>query len=184
MIHPIVLYNNLTLRNSSHPIDLETADGAEVREMIDDMFETMHRAKGIGLSAIQIGVPVRAFVIEAHLTEGPEEDQFDIRETFINPTIMESSNETIYLTEGCLSIPKVAALVERPKSITVKYFNYKLEEVTEEFSGFKSRIIQHEFDHLNGVLFIDNLENMWKMMLEDQLSQIADGTNKPAYLHK
>jgi len=184
MIHPIVLYNARILKDKSQTIDLKTANPAEVREMIDDMFETMHRASGIGLSSIQIGVPARAFVIEAHHKDGPPDEQFDLRETFINPVILEENNETVFLTEGCLSLPNIAALIERPKSIKIQYYNYDLKKIVKDYDGLAARIILHEFDHLNGVLFTDKLETMWKMMLEEPLRKIAEKEVRPDYQHK
>lgn len=180
MIHPIVLYDSNTLRQMSAPINIETVNRADTRELIDDMFETMHRANGIGLSAIQIGIPHRIFIAEAHL----EEEDFDLRETFINPRIISESNETMHYTEGCLSIPSVAAGVTRPENIEIEYYNYNFEKVTKKFDKFACRIIQHEMDHLNGVLFIDNLKHMYKTMIADSLEDIKNGNKKPNYLFK
>lgn len=177
MIYPILLYGHKALHQKSNPIDLKSASKKEVQGMLDDMFETMHRAGGIGLAAIQIGVLARAFVVEAHL----EDEDYHFRESFINPVIKSTSNKTVYLTEGCLSLPGLSCLVERPESIEIEYYNYDLKKVKKKYDGISARIIQHEFDHLNGVLYTDNLETMWKTMLEPGMDKIKERKVKPNY---
>jgi peptide deformylase len=170
MIHPIFLYGDPVLQAKSNNIDLISAAPDEIKELVDDMFETMHRANGIGLAAPQIGVMTRLFVVEAH----DKVEKFDIRETFINPLITKFSDKTCHMTEGCLSIPDVPALVQRPESISITYYNYELEKVVKEYDGMAARIIQHEYDHLNGVLFIDNLPQMWNVIIQPALEKITN----------
>ena len=175
MILPIKIYGNSILRKVSVPI---TEKYPNLNQLIDDMFETMHKAKGVGLAAIQIGLPVRIFVIEATDVE----TQFYFKGVFINPNIIKFGDEKKHFPEGCLSIPKISGVVERPDTILIEYFNQKWEKKTEEFEGWKSRMIQHEYEHLQGELYTDNLSTMWKSMLTPALDMIKNGKIQGDYL--
>ena len=176
MIKSIVLYDNQVLRKQSRDIDvpetLKQGKQGEVKKLVDDLFETMYRADGIGLAAIQAGIDLRVFVAGI-------EDRF--RDAFINPRILESGKKTVHYTEGCLSIPRVNALVERPDTIVLEYYDEQLQRQEKEFSGMESRVIQHELDHLDGVLFIDHLDKMWEVMMADQLKAVKEGKVVPNY---
>ena len=175
MIYPILTYGNKTLRQISSPI---TQRYPQLNILLNDMFETMHKAKGIGLSAIQIGLPLRLFIIEAKF------EDIHFKEIFINPIIIKEFGNTVDHPEGCLSIPSLTATVSRPENISIEYFNKKWEKQTKEYSGWISRIIQHEYDHLDGKLYIDNLKPMWSSILEVPLKIIEDERMPIKYLTK
>jgi len=175
MIHPILLYGDPVLEQTSGDIP---KNFPELLELVDDMYETMHKANGVGLSAIQIGIPYRIFVIEAHL------DDFNFRDIFINPYIKREWGDKVKHAEGCLSVPQLTALVERQESIELEYYDLKWEKHVKTFSGFEARIIQHEYDHLQGKLYIDRLDKMWRAALETPLQLIKDREIEIPYLWK
>jgi peptide deformylase len=127
----------------------------EHRQLMDDMLETMYDAPGIGLAAIQVGVPLRIIVMDLAQKDEPPAPRF-----FVNPEILEKSTETAPYEEGCLSVPDIYDDVERPSRVTLKYLNYQGEEVVEQAEGLFAVCIQHEMDHLEGVLFIDHLSRL------------------------
>jgi peptide deformylase len=169
MIRPIVLYGDPVLEQISAEVGSQYSK-PDIQLLIDDLFETMHRAKGIGLSAVQIGVPLRIFVIEAHL---PEEN-FHLRGAFINPRILKEFGELVKHPEGCLSVPGLAGLVERPESIEMEYLDEEWNPHTKIFSGYAARVIQHEYDHLKGKMYIEYLDQMWLKTMEESLRLIKD----------
>ena len=175
MIRPILLYGDPALRTVSMEIDKDSK--LDVEKLISDMFETMHRANGIGLSAIQIGVPLRLFVAEAHLPE----EEFHFRGVFINPKITREFGMDIKHPEGCLSVPGLTAMVERKDGIEMEWYDEKWEYHKQEFRYFASRIIQHEYDHLEGKIFTDRVSPLKKMILKRKLVDIASGKVKPDY---
>ncbi len=181
MIQPIILYGDPLLRVKSK--DIERYSRFNLKQFIDDMFETMHKANGIGLSAIQIGVPLNIFVIEINYDD-IEEDDSHFKKVFINPNIKEFSGEKIKLSEGCLSIPQISAQVERYDKIKIEWFDENWDKHEEEFSGLNSRAIQHEYDHLQGKLFIDKLDTMWEKVLEEPIDLIKNRKIQVPYLIK
>lgn len=174
MIKPIYLCNNPRLREASLPVRTNTP----IKSLIEDLFETMHKARGVGLSAIQIGIPLRAFVIEVHT----EEENY--RGAFINPILHPIHSERSKRPEGCLSIPNAVAPVDRPDDIELEWKDEKWIHHRKKFSGVVSRIIQHEMDHLDGVLFIDHLDFMWKELLSPFLERIELNSAETFYLSK
>lgn len=178
MIQPIVLYGDPTLNQPSAPVDKKM--GGALKSMIEDMFETMHKANGAGLSAIQIGVPLRLFVIDAHL----EEEDFHFRGVFINPKIIKEWGDPVKHPEGCLSIPGMAGMVERPSNIEIEWYDEDWKYQKEEFSGFRARVIQHEYDHLQGTIYIEKLDKMWLKAMEPSLQIIRNGEMEVPYLCK
>jgi peptide deformylase len=176
MIRPIILYGDSSLTVESTEIKKDS----EVQALISDLFETMHKANGIGLAAVQIGIPLNIFVIEAHL----EKENFHFREVFINPHIIRKFGNLVKHPEGCLSIPQIAALVERPSSIEIEWWNEKWEYQKQVFDNFAARIIQHEYDHLSGELFVDKLDKMWREMISISLALIEERNMEIPYLYK
>ena len=156
-IRPIVEVPDPRLREISKPV--ETVD-ADVRALVADMFETMYAAPGIGLAAIQVGVPQRILVID--LQEPEEEGGEPIKDprVFINPEILEHSVHEVPYTEGCLSVPEQYAEVMRPERIRARWQDSRGETYEEEVDGLLAVCLQHEMDHLNGVLFIDHLSRL------------------------
>lgn len=149
---PILTAPDPRLKKKSKPVDQVDA---EVRQLMDDMLETMYDAPGIGLAAIQIGVPLRIIVMD--LTREGEEKQ---PRYFVNPEILWASEETQPYEEGCLSVPDFYDEVERPARVKLRYLSYKGEQIEEDAEGLFAVCIQHEMDHLEGVLFIDHLSRL------------------------
>lgn len=175
MIYPIKLYGDPILRRESMPI---SKDYPNLPVLINDMYETMHKAGGIGLSAIQIGIPIQLFVIEARL----DSENFYFKETFINPVIDKEYGLKEVHSEGCLSIPGLTGMIERHTDIRVTYYDRDWKKKSVIFNGYKARIIQHEYDHLQGKLYPDHLSKMWRDMLEIPLETIAERKIETFYL--
>ncbi len=176
MIYPIVVYGDPVLKKRAR--DLEKGE-IDIQEFIDDMYETMEAAKGIGLAAPQIGKSIRVFIVDGRPLE--EEGMEDFRKVFINPQIIEETGDMWAFEEGCLSIPNIREDVRRNEELTIRYFDENWVEHTETYDGMKARIIQHEYDHLEGVLFTDYLSPLKKRMLKGKLQNITKGKMKVDY---
>ena len=151
-LRDIITLPDKRLRLVSEPVS--TVDG-ELRRLIDDMFETMYEAPGIGLAAIQVGVPKRIVTLDLAKKDEPKEPR-----VIINPQLLWSSEERAVYEEGCLSIPEYYEEVERPAAVKVRYLDIELKPVEVEADGLLATCLQHEIDHLNGVLFIDYLSKL------------------------
>jgi peptide deformylase len=151
-IRPILTVPDPVLKQRSEPV--ERVDD-ELRALMDDMLETMYDAPGIGLAAIQIGVPKRIIVMDLARPEEDKQPRY-----FVNPEILWRSEETAPYEEGCLSVPEIYDEVERPARVRLRYMNYQGETVEEDADGLYAVCIQHEMDHLEGVLFIDHLSRL------------------------
>ncbi len=171
MIYPIVAYGNPILKKEA----LDIPEGENIQELIDSMFATMDRANGVGLAAPQINQGIRLFVIDSSLMLGEDDEEKGIRRAFINPIILDEYGDDYGFEEGCLSIPDVRAEIIRPEKLTIEYYdeNWNLKE--EEFSGMTARVIQHEYDHLEGILFIDYLNGLKKRLIKSKLIDISKG---------
>ena len=180
MILPIVAYGDPILKMVAEEIP---ENSLELTQLIADMFETMYLAKGVGLAAPQIGQSIRLFIVDGAPfadEEGEEPDPKAVgiesfKKVFINPIIEEQSGEVWAFQEGCLSIPKIRENVHRKETILVSYFDENWLFHEERFDGYAARIIQHEYDHLEGVLFIDKLAPLKKKLLAKRLGNIALG---------
>lgn len=176
MIYPIVVYGDPVLKKRGADIVQGEID---VKQLSEDMFETMESAHGIGLAAPQIGKSIRMFVVDGSPLE--EEDMADFRKVFINPEIIEEAGDEWAFEEGCLSIPNIREDVSRQEEITIRYFDENWVEHEDTFDGMKARIIQHEYDHIEGVLFTDYLSPLKKRMLKGKLQNITKGKMKVDY---
>lgn len=176
MIYPIVAYGHPVLKKKARDIE---GDSEELHQLIADMFETMYNANGIGLAAPQIGKDIRLFVTDGSPLE--DESMKDFKKVFINPEIIEEDGDDWPYEEGCLSIPGVHEEILRAEELTIRYFDEKWQEKTERFSGMKARIIQHEYDHIEGVLFIDHLSGFKKRLLKSRLTNISKGAVSVSY---
>lgn len=178
MILPVVVYGHPVLRKMSDEIE-EDYEGLE--KLIEDMWQTMYESDGIGLAAPQIGKNIRLIVIDAN----PLSDEFPELEGFkrvmINPIIMDHGTDQCFESEGCLSLPGIREEVKRPKKITVEYENENFELLTEELDGFAARVVQHEYDHIEGKLFIDYLSPLKKRLLKGKLNDISKGKVDVSY---
>lgn len=181
MIYPIVVYGSPLLRRVSKEIE---KDDPNLPKLIEDMFETMYVSDGIGLAAPQIGKSLRIFVIDgtAMVEDDPALEGF--KKVFINPEIIEESGDKWTFTEGCLSLPNIREDVIRHEHIRIKYFDEDFIEHDEEFDGIKARIMQHEYDHLEGVLFVDKVAPLKRKVLKGRLNDIAKGKSNAAYKTK
>jgi len=176
-ILPIVTYNDPVLRKKT---ELIKDNSESVSELIDDMIETMYNSDGVGLAAPQIGKSLRLFVMDGDPVLEEEEEKHGIL-VFINPEIVDKKGKKIPMDEGCLSIPDVREKVIRPETIVIKYKDRDFKDQEKEFSGWMSRIIQHEFDHLEGILFIDYLSSFRKRMIKSDLAEIETGEIEVEY---
>lgn len=181
MVYPIVMYGDPVLRQRAKEIPA----GTDLTVLIQDMFETMHAAQGIGLAAPQIGKAVRLFIVDGTaLTDEDEEggeNMEGFKKAFINPVLVEELGAPWELEEGCLSIPNIREKVSRKAKLKIKYYDehWKLQE--EEYDGMKARIIQHEYDHIEGKLFIDYLPPLKKRLLKGKLNDISKGEVETEY---
>ncbi|WP_158859119.1 peptide deformylase [Lunatibacter salilacus] len=171
MIYPIIAYGNPILKKEAE----EITEGEDISALIKDMFSTMENANGVGLAAPQINKGVRLFVIDSNLMLDEDMEEKGIRRAFINPIILDEYGDAYSFEEGCLSIPEVRAEIIRPEKLTLEYYdeNWNLKE--EEFSGLTARVIQHEYDHLEGILFVDYLKGLKKRMVKSKLIDISKG---------
>ena len=160
-IKTIITEPNKILRQISKPVNIV---GKDEQSLMDDMLETMYAADGIGLAAIQIGIPKRIIVMDISWTKGEKKPMY-----FVNPVIKDKDNDKSIYEEGCLSVPNQFAEIERPKNCEVEYLNYKGEKKLLKAEGLLATCIQHEMDHLEGILFIDYLSKLKKSMIIKKL---------------
>lgn len=181
MIYPIVVYGSPLLRKVSTEI---ASDYPDLEKLIADMFETMYESDGVGLAAPQIGKSLRMFIIDATpmAEDDPSLDGF--KKVFINPEIISRDGEKWTFTEGCLSLPHIREDVSRTENVTINYLDENFKEYTETYDGIKARIVQHEYDHLDGVLFIDKIAPLKKKLIKGKLKDIAKGKSKTFYKTK
>jgi peptide deformylase len=176
MILPIVAYGDPVLKRKGENI---SADYPELKKLIENMFETMYAARGVGLAAPQVGKSIRMFIVDASafVEEGDEEYEAlkDFKRTFINPEILDEVGEEWGFEEGCLSIPDIREDVLRQPDVTMRFVDENFVEHTETFTGLAARVIQHEYDHIEGVLFIDHLSPLRRRMLKGRLTSISKG---------
>ena len=181
MIYPIVAYGDPILRKPTRFIEKEELD---LKKLSADMFETMYSASGVGLAAPQVGLNIRVFVVDgtpfSEKDEDDEDDEpdlslVDFKKTFINPEIIEENGKEWAFEEGCLSIPGIRGDVYRPERVKIRYRDTDWNEFEEEYTGMAARIIQHEYDHLLGKLFVDYLPTLKKQLIKKKLADITKG---------
>ena len=188
MVLPVVAYGDPVLRKVSHEID---QDYKNLNELIENMFDTMYDSNGVGIAAPQIGKDIRLFIVDCSPFE-EDEDYEDVKDElknfkriFINPKqIGSSEGDEWTFTEGCLSIPNIHEDVTRPESVTLEYFDENWEKHTETFSDIRARVIQHEYDHLDGKLFIDYISSFKKKLISNKLKNITKGKVNTSYKMK
>ena len=173
MIQPIYLYGSEVLRARAQEADLSRKD--ELTQLITDLKDTLAKADGCGLAAPQIGVSQRVLIVDGTVMADVYDYLADFKRVMINPVVIEESEKKCEFIDGCLSIPGIYADVQRPESMTVRYYNENFEEVTEKFDRFACRMIQHEMSHLDGVVFTDLVAPIRKKMLSKKLLNISHG---------
>jgi peptide deformylase len=179
MILPIVSFGSDVLRKECIKIDKSYEN---LDSLIDNMFETMYAASGVGLAAPQINKSLRLFIIDTEPFEDEENtDHVGIKKVFINPKILLKSGDIWSFNEGCLSIPDVREDVKRFSEVTLEYFDENFEKNTDSFLGLNARVILHEYDHIEGILFIDKITPLRKRMIKGKLKNIKNGDFSPQY---
>lgn len=182
MILPIYIYGQPVLRKQAEDIPL---DYPNLNQLIQDMFETMDASDGVGLAAPQIGKPIRVVVIDLNVLKDDFPEYENFRRAFINPHILEyDDTETETLEEGCLSVPGIHESVTRPTRIHVQYLDEKLEAHDEWVEGYLARVMQHEFDHLEGTMFVDRVKPLRKQLIRNKLKAMVQGKYRCAYRTK
>lgn len=181
MIYPVVIYGAPVLRKVAQdiPKDMEGLD-----EFVTNMWETMYVSDGVGLAAPQVGRSLRLFVIDGNPMSEDDSNVEGFKQTFINAKIVERKGDDVLMGEGCLSIPGIREEVNRPGEIRIEYYDENWEFHDEWYSGIAARIIQHEYDHLEGILFTDHLAPLRKRLLKGKLAGIAKGKFKVDYKYK
>ena len=178
MIYPIYIYGSGVLRQESRDI---TSDYEGFGQLVQDMFETMYDSDGVGLAAPQIGKSIRLFVIDGSPFAEDDHSLKDFKKVFVNARIYERMGDEWAFNEGCLSVPGVREDVMRPEKIRIRYQDENFVEHDEVFEGVAARIIQHEYDHLDGILFVDRLKPLRKTLLKSKLQKIAKGNYRASY---
>ncbi len=189
MILPIVAYGHPVLKKIAQPI---TPDYPELKTLIANMWETMYNGRGVGLAAPQIGLDIRLFVVDSEQLKDDEEDDDDsdlrltkgIKKVFINAEIIEEYGEPWGYEEGCLSIPDVRVKINRNETIRIRYMDEQFKEHIETFDEMNARIIQHEYDHIQGVLLTDHMTPLKRSLIKKKLDNIAAGRIPTKYKMK
>lgn len=179
MVLPIVAYGDPVLRKKAKEIN---KDYPKLDELLQNMWDTMYHAYGVGIAAPQIGLPIRVFVVDAtpfaedeELTEEEKTELRNLKQVFINPRILSEEGDEWAFNEGCLSIPDIREDVFRKPDITIEFLDENFEKHTRSFTGLSARVIQHEYDHIEGILFTDKLSSLKKRLIKGKLANIAKG---------
>jgi peptide deformylase len=172
MILPIYTYGHPILKKVAQPID---SSYSELSALIQNMWETMYQAKGVGLAAPQIGLSIRLFLVDTVQAMEEEDSERGIKKVFINPTVLSESGDFWDYEEGCLSIPDIRGDVTRQETVKISYQDENFNEFEETFSDVDARVIQHEYDHLEGKLFTEKLKPIRKMRISKKLENIKKG---------
>jgi peptide deformylase len=178
MTYPIYIYGHPILKKVAEEIDQDYPD---LQKLIDDLFDTMYHSEGLGLAAPQIGKSIRIFVIDGAPVGEEEPELATFKRAFINAHIIEKSGEQLPMNEGCLSIPNLREEVKRESHIRIRYFDETWKYHDDVFEGYKARIIQHEYDHTDGILFVDRINPLRKRLLKGKLRDISLGNFEAGY---
>ena len=183
MILPIFAYGHPILRKKCKSID---ENSEEIKSLISDMWETMYNAEGVGLAAPQVGVNKKIFIIDVNpLFQKDQEisdfEKLNSKKVFINPEITEMDGDYCYFNEGCLSIPDIRAEIKRPNMIKVEFLDENFNHNSKIFKGLLARVILHENDHINGVLFTDKITNFKRKLIQNKLDRIKKGKIESEY---
>ncbi|MGB0839020.1 MAG: peptide deformylase [Chitinophagales bacterium] len=186
MILPIIAYGDPVLKKEAKAID---DDYSNLQTLLANMYETMYNASGVGLAAPQIGLSIRLFIVDSEqvfedMDEEESKGEVGIKKVFINPEIVETSGKEWTYTEGCLSIPDIREDVKRQETVVINYLDENFEEHEETYNGITARVILHEYDHIDGILFTDYLGPVKKRLLKKRLERITKGTVDVEYRMK
>lgn len=178
MIFPIVAFGHPNLRKVAVDIDKDYPD---LDKLIESMYESMYESKGVGLAAPQINKSIRLFVIDAEPFSDEIPESIAFKQVFINAKIVEQSGEEWAFNEGCLSVPGINEDVIRPPKIRIQYYDQNWQFFDEVYEGIPARIIQHEYDHLDGIVFVDRISGLRKTLIKGKLMDIAKGITSADY---
>ena len=178
MIYPIYTYGQPVLRKEAEDI---SPDYPDLKQLIADMWETMRHSDGVGLAAPQIGLSIRLVVIDADVLKDIHPETEGMKRVLVNPRIIGSGGDAVVYEEGCLSLPGIHEKVSRPSWVKVRYMNENFEPQEELFDGYKARVVQHEYDHLEGQLFIDHIPLIRKQLIKAKLNAIIKGNTHCSY---
>jgi peptide deformylase len=181
MILPVYVYGNPVLRQKAKDIDKNFKD---IKILIDDMFETMYKAEGVGLAAPQVGQSIRLIVIDTNVMSEDDKSLKDFKKCFINPKVLEETGEEWVYNEGCLSLPTFRDDVKRKAKVHVEYYDENFKIHKDWFDGIKARIFQHEYDHLEGIVFSDRLSALKRRLIKGKLNDIMRGKIEKKYKMK
>ena len=170
MIYPIVAYGDPVLKKRATDI---AKDYPDLSKLIADMYETMYASSGVGLAAPQIGLSLRLFITDGAAFE--EDEVKDFKEVFLNPVMLDEEGEPWKFNEGCLSIPKIREDIQRKETVHIEYYDAEWKRHKKTFDGLAARIIQHEYDHIEGILFVDRLSPLRRRILKNKLIDISKG---------
>lgn len=178
MILPIFAYGQPVLKKKATPID---KDYEGLSDLIQDMWDTMYHAEGVGLAAPQIGQSIRLFIVDTQQVMEEGEEEKGIKKAFINAEIVEEDGNLWTYEEGCLSIPNIRGDVERLETLTINYMDEEFNEHTDTFTGISARVVQHEYDHIEGKLFTEKLKPLKRKLIKRKLEAIRKGNVKADY---
>ena len=181
MILPVYLYGQPVLRKEAEEVPMDYPD---LKQLVANMFETMYNADGVGLAAPQVGLSLRLLVIDADVMGDDFPECKGFKRAMINPVFLEKSEEEVSMEEGCLSLPGIHETVKRGNKIRVKYMDEDFVEHEEEVEGYLARVMQHEFDHLDGKMFIDHISALRKQMIKGKLNTMLKGKARSSYKMK
>jgi len=178
MTYPIYVYGHPVLRKVAQDIGRDFPD---LNKFIDDMFETMYQSEGLGLAAPQVGKSIRVFVVDGEPLADDHPEMKGFRQAFINPRVTERRGEIVPMNEGCLSIPGIHEEVDRESQLRIQYYDQDWNFRDEVYNGYKARVVLHEYDHLDGVLFTDKLHPLRRRLLRGKLNDIGKGNFEADY---
>ena len=181
MILPIYTYGNAVLRKVCEPV---SSDYPNLKELVENMYETMYNASGVGLAAPQVGLSIRLLVIDLAPYKEDDTELGGFKVTMINPQLLEVSEETVTSEEGCLSVPDIHENVPRAVKIKIRYLDEDFNEHTEVFEDFKARVVQHEYDHIEGKIFTDRVSPLRRQLLKSKLASMTKGKFSCSYRTK
>ena len=178
MIYPITAYGHPVLRKRA--IEIEK-DYPELNSVIENMYETMYESNGVGLAAPQVNLSIRLFIVDISPYKEEQAQADGFKKIFINPEIIEETGEEWEFQESCLSVPTLAEYVSRKSEILIKYYDENFELHEEKYEGMIARVLQHEYDHLNGILYVDRINSFKKVLIRKKLTEIANGNVSTSY---
>ncbi len=178
MVYPIYVYGHPVLRKVAEEI---TPDFPDLDRLIEDMFESMYSSDGLGLAAPQIGKSLRIFIVDGKPLEEEHPEMKEFKKVFINPQVVERKGDKVVMNEGCLSLPGLHEEVDRESEIRIKYYDAQWNFHDERYSGYLARVLLHEYDHLDGILFTDRLSPLRRRLLRGKLNDISRGRFDASY---